>query len=240
MAPTCAREHTSAAQLHTLSGRAREEGAAAEHAGLQQAAGRAQEELHVVPARKLRQPRVQLGGHDHRARQVRVHLRGAPAQGFIQALDANCGSCVSSLVDTTTVRDRCGSTCMAHWRMSLHLRSCSVPAQTSAWNERKGFGFRAVRLHVEAARGRVAPVAGVLQAQDDEGLGSRVTRLHDEAARGRVAPVVGVLQAQDDVLALLHLAAHHALHLLLAVLQRAVAPPRRRRDQAWRSRCQSG
>ena len=38
----------------------REEGAAAEHAGLEQAAGRAQEELHVVTARKLRQPRVQL------------------------------------------------------------------------------------------------------------------------------------------------------------------------------------
>jgi len=56
-------------------GGAREEGAAAQHAGLQQAAGRAQEELHVVPARELRQPRVQLGGDDHRARQVRVHLR---------------------------------------------------------------------------------------------------------------------------------------------------------------------
>lgn len=38
----------------------REEGAAAEHAGLEQAAGRAQEELHIMAARELRQPRVQL------------------------------------------------------------------------------------------------------------------------------------------------------------------------------------
>ena len=68
-----------------------------------------------------------------------------------------------------------------------------------------------------------------------------LTRLHDEAARGCVGPVVGVLKAQDDVLALLHLVAHHVLHLLRALLQRAVAPPRRRADQAcggsWRECC---
>ena len=52
----------------------REEGAAAEHARLEQSAGRAQEEFHIVASRKLRQPRVQLGRHHHRARQVRVHL----------------------------------------------------------------------------------------------------------------------------------------------------------------------
>ena len=47
--------------------------------------------------------------------------------------------------------------------------------------------------------------------------------LHDQAAGGGVAPVIGVLQAQDDVLPLLHLHAHHALHLLGTVLHDAVA-----------------
>ena len=59
-----------------------------------------------------------------------------------------------------------------------------------------------------------------------------LTRLHDEAARGGIGPVVGVLQAEDDVLALLHLVAHHVLDLLRALLQRGVAPPRRRANQA--------
>jgi len=75
--PTCRRMRRAPSHggRQRRGGSAREEGAAAQHAGLQQAAWRAQEELHVVPARELRQPRVQLGRDDHRARQVRVHLR---------------------------------------------------------------------------------------------------------------------------------------------------------------------
>ena len=55
--------------------------------------------------------------------------------------------------------------------------------------------------------------------------------LHDHAAAGGIAPVVGILQAQDDVLLLLHLVAHHVLNLLRALLQAAVAPARRGRNQ---------
>lgn len=42
--------------------------------------------------------------------------------------------------------------------------------------------------------------------------------LHDHAAAGGVGPVIGILEAQDDVLLLLHLEAHHVLHLLCALL----------------------
>ena len=55
-------------------GCAREEGATPQHARLQQAPRGPQEELHIMPTRKLRQPRVQLCRHHHRPRQVRVHL----------------------------------------------------------------------------------------------------------------------------------------------------------------------
>lgn len=51
------------------------------------------------------------------------------------------------------------------------------------------------------------------------------TDLHDQTSGGGIAPVIGILQAQDDVLTLLHLHAHHALHLLGAVLHDAVSPP---------------
>lgn len=46
--------------------------------------------------------------------------------------------------------------------------------------------------------------------------------LHDQTSGGGITPVIGVLQAQDDVLPLLHLHAHHALHLLGAVLHDAI------------------
>ena len=60
---------------------------------------------------------------------------------------------------------------------------------------------------------------------------SENANLHDQAPCGGVAPVVGVFQTQQDVLLLLHLQAHHPLHLLGAVLHHAVAPPRRSRNQ---------
>ena len=34
-----------------------------------------QEHLNILPPRKLRQPRVQFGGHDNRSRQVWVYLQ---------------------------------------------------------------------------------------------------------------------------------------------------------------------
>lgn len=58
-------------------GASREEGAAAQHARLQQAPRRPQEELHIMPACKLRQAGVQLCGDHHRSGQVGVHLHRA-------------------------------------------------------------------------------------------------------------------------------------------------------------------
>ena len=55
-------------------GASREEGAPAQHARLQQAPGRPQEELYIMAARKLRQAGVQLCGDHHRSGQVGVHL----------------------------------------------------------------------------------------------------------------------------------------------------------------------
>ena len=79
--------------------------------------GGAQEQLHVVAARELRQARVQLRADHHRARQVRVHLphAGAHLRLFV---GVQCGRRVSSFVLTTTVRDRCQSTCT---RTRTHL-----------------------------------------------------------------------------------------------------------------------
>lgn len=54
---------------------AREEGGAAQHGGLQLAAGRVQEQLHILAAGKLRDARVQLGAHHHRALQAWVRLQ---------------------------------------------------------------------------------------------------------------------------------------------------------------------
>ena len=64
----------------------RVEGAAAKHPGLQEAAGRVQEHLDVLPPRKLRQPRVQFGGHDHRSRQVWVYLQAQNTSAWIWTL----------------------------------------------------------------------------------------------------------------------------------------------------------
>lgn len=55
--------------------------------------------------------------------------------------------------------------------------------------------------------------------------------LHDNPPRGCIGPVVVVLEAQDDVLLLLHLGAHHGLHLLGEALKSGILLARGCRDE---------